>query len=82
MQQKSKAKGCLEDDSLFQWFANFDQVIGSRIPVFIFGAAVNIGLIAAMYVWVPHPDEKIVFFVIAGLWGVADAIWQTQINGE
>ena len=82
MQQKSQAKGHFDDDSMFQLILNLDQVIGSRIPVFIFGAAVNIGLIAAMYVWVPHPDEKIVFFVIAGLWGVADAIWQTQINGE
>jgi hypothetical protein len=57
------------------------QVIGTRVPVFLFGAVINTGLIIAMFLWEPNPDQKIVLFVMAGLWGVADAIWQTQING-
>lgn len=35
-----------------------------------------------MLFWRPHPDNKLVFYVIAGLWGVGDAVWQTQINGK
>jgi hypothetical protein len=32
--------------------------------------------------WKPTPDNPVVFFIIAGIWGIADAIWQTQINGK
>jgi hypothetical protein len=35
-----------------------------------------------LFLWKPNLDQKIVLFIIAGLWGVADAIWQTQINGK
>lgn len=35
-----------------------------------------------MLFWRPHPDSPLVFFAIAGLWGVGDAVWQTQINGR
>lgn len=34
-----------------------------------------------MLYWRPHPESPLVFFTIAGLWGVGDAVWQTQING-
>lgn len=34
-----------------------------------------------MLFWRPHPESPLVFFAIAGLWGVGDAVWQTQING-
>jgi hypothetical protein len=36
----------------------------------------------SLFLWKPNLDQKFVLFVIAGLWGVADAIWQTQINGK
>ena len=29
-----------------------------------------------------HIFQAYVFFIMAALWGVADAVWQTQINGE
>lgn len=35
-----------------------------------------------MFVWRPNPDYYSVFFIIPGLWGMADAVWQTQINGK
>ena len=53
-----------------------------RVPIFIFGACVNIGMILIMYFWKPNPSEMIVFFLMAAMWGIADAIWQTQINGK
>ncbi|XP_037772642.1 UNC93-like protein [Penaeus monodon] len=51
-----------------------------RIPVFSFGAVVNVGVIITLRFWTPRPDDLVLFFVLAGLWGVADAVWQTQIN--
>ena len=43
---------------------------------------VNLLVIVAFFEWSPNPDEFYVVFVLAGLWGVSDAIWQTQINGK
>ena len=43
---------------------------------------VNLLVIVALFEWRPNPDEFYVVFVLAGLWGVSDAIWQTQINGK
>ncbi|ODN04684.1 UNC93-like protein [Orchesella cincta] len=51
-----------------------------RITIFVFGAIVNIAMIIVMLTWTPDPDNPIMFFVVAGCWGLGDAIWQTQIN--
>lgn len=52
-----------------------------RVPVFSLGFVINLVLIITFIYWLPHPDDLVWFFIIAGLWGVADAVWQTQING-
>lgn len=51
-----------------------------RMPIFIFGALLNAALIITLFLWRPDPSNPVIFFVIAGLWGLADSIWQTQIN--
>ncbi|KAG4077935.1 hypothetical protein HA402_013435 [Bradysia odoriphaga] len=51
-----------------------------RIVILIFAAVVNIATIIVMFTWKPSADAPIMFFVVAGLWGLADSIWQTQIN--
>lgn len=49
----------------------------------LFSAAVtNISCIIAFLYWKPNPNQLAVFFVFPGLWGMADAVWQTQINGK
>ena len=53
-----------------------------RVPVFAFAALVNAASIAIMFTWTPHPDSIAVFFLIPALWGISDAVWQTQINGK
>ena len=63
----------------FAWGALANHV--GRILVFILGGTINATLIVVLFTWAPNPEQGWVFFVIAGLWGVADAIWQTQING-
>lgn len=57
------------------------KVVG-RVPIFIFGTIVNAIVIVIFFTWSPNPDQAYMFYILAALWGVADAVWQTQINGE
>ncbi len=52
-----------------------------RISQFTVAAVINLTLMAVMVFWEPTDDLPI-YFVIAGLWGMADAVWQTQMNGK
>lgn len=31
-------------------------------------------------VWQPHPDTYVPLFIVTGLWGFADGIWNVQTN--
>lgn len=42
----------------------------------------HLSCIIALLLWKPHPSQLPLFFVFSGLWGMADAVWQTQNNGE
>ena len=55
------------------------KLIG-RLPIFILGACINFAVIITMLSWTPTVSSVGVVYVLAGLWGVGDAIWQTQIN--
>lgn len=33
-----------------------------------------------MLFWKPSSNQIIILFILAGLWGLSDAVWQTQIN--
>ncbi|XP_064270090.1 protein unc-93 homolog A isoform X5 [Passer domesticus] len=44
-------------------------------------AVLNTSCIITVLLWKPDPKQLAVFFVIPGLWGVSDAVWQTQTNG-
>ena len=50
-----------------------------RIVVFVIAALVNYAMIILMFLWEPVESQMSLLFVIAGLWGIADAIWQTQV---
>jgi len=60
-------------------FGGFIKYVG-RVPIFLGGAVLNLICVIVLFEWAPHPDQSYVFFFIAGLWGAADAVWQTQIN--
>jgi len=60
-------------------FGYLIKLVG-RVPIFLLGAAINYGVLIALFNWAPHPDSIAVVFVLAALWGIGDAIWQTQIN--
>ncbi|XP_070782346.1 protein unc-93 homolog A [Enoplosus armatus] len=51
-----------------------------RAALFFLAALINFSCIIALLFWRPHPDQLGVFFVFPALWGMADAIWQTQTN--
>jgi len=52
-----------------------------RFPIMVLGVLVHAALVVVLLFWRPHPDNPIIFFVISGMWGVGDAVWQTQVNG-
>ncbi|XP_034555728.1 protein unc-93 homolog A isoform X2 [Notolabrus celidotus] len=60
-------------------FGRLAQYVG-RATLFYLAAALNFGCIIGLLYWRPHPGELAVFFVFPALWGMADAIWQTQTN--
>ncbi|CAF1125732.1 unnamed protein product [Adineta steineri] len=50
-----------------------------RIFIFIIAALINYAMIILMFLWDPKSSQMVLLFVIAGFWGIADAIWQTQV---
>ena len=62
-------------------FGSVMKYIG-RAPIMALGCLVHTGLQVWLLLWRPHPSNPIIFFVAAGMWGVGDAVWQTQVNGE
>ena len=51
-----------------------------RLPIYLLGALINFTVVIVLWTMVPDPNQEWVFFILAGLWGIADAVWQTQIN--
>ncbi|XP_026146433.1 protein unc-93 homolog A [Carassius auratus] len=60
-------------------FGRLAQYTG-RIALFCLAAVTNLGCFLGLLFWEPHPDQLGVFFVFPALWGMADAVWQTQTN--
>ena len=60
----------------------FDFIIKmvGRLPIFILGACLNGLVIVVMLFWTPISGSVGVVYFLAALWGIGDAIWQTQIN--
>ncbi|XP_016353291.1 protein unc-93 homolog A-like [Sinocyclocheilus anshuiensis] len=60
-------------------FGRLAQYTG-RIALFSLAAVTNLGCFLGLLYWKPHRDQLGVFFVFPALWGMADAVWQTQTN--
>ncbi|KFM75914.1 UNC93-like protein, partial [Stegodyphus mimosarum] len=52
----------------------------SRVAFMLAGALGNVAVCTALFLWQPEESQSIYFFVLIGVWGLSDAIWQTQIN--
>lgn len=53
-----------------------------RTPVIGFAFALHVVVITSLLLWKPTPEQKFIFFLMSGLWGVCDAIWLVQVNGQ
>lgn len=60
-------------------FGRLVQFFG-HIPFFVLAFLVHGGIQITLMLWTPDPDIKYLFFIIAALWGMGDAVIQTQIN--
>ena len=68
-------------DSIFSIaFTPLVKLVG-RVPVFTLAALINATAILIMFYWRPSPEDYALFFIVPALWGISDAVWQTQING-
>jgi len=45
------------------------------------GFIVDVGIQLTLMFWLPAADEEYVLYVLSGLWGMSDGVWETQING-
>nr|CDJ90108.1 Protein of unknown function DUF895 domain containing protein [Haemonchus contortus] len=52
-----------------------------RMPLFVFGAVNNMLMIVTLMIWPLNPADKAILYVAATVWGMADGVWNTQING-
>jgi hypothetical protein len=60
-------------------FGQLVKLVG-RWPCFAIATLISYAMIITMLVWHPLADQIVVLFIIAGLWGVADAVWQSQTS--
>ncbi|XP_061482362.1 protein unc-93 homolog A isoform X2 [Rhineura floridana] len=60
-------------------FGKISQFTGRKV-LFALGGILNVACIIALLLWKPNPNHLAAFFILPALWGVADAIWQTQTN--
>ncbi|NP_001136011.1 unc-93 homolog A2 isoform X1 [Mus musculus] len=51
-----------------------------RAALYALGAAIHFSCVVVFLLWHPNTNQLPVFFVLSGLWGMSDAVWQTQNN--
>ncbi|KAK2154829.1 hypothetical protein LSH36_256g04070 [Paralvinella palmiformis] len=51
-----------------------------RLPVLTVGMLVDLAIQLTLILWPLDKDKEYFFYIISGLWGLTDGIWQTQIN--
>jgi len=45
------------------------------------GFIVDVAIQLTLVFWHPSANEEYVLYLLSGLWGMSDGIWETQING-
>ena len=54
-----------------------------RPVVMLFGAVLHTGLLIWYDLWqLEEHTSQIIYFVSAGLWGIANSVWLVEINGR
>lgn len=62
-------------------FGSLMKYVG-RAPIILLGFLAHGSLIITCIVWQPDANQPYIFFIVSGVWGIGDAVWQTQINGK
>ncbi|PVD38562.1 hypothetical protein C0Q70_01178 [Pomacea canaliculata] len=60
-----------------------NQALATRVRRSCFitiACALNASMLIFLRVWQPHPDTYVPLFIVTGLWGFADGIWNVQTN--
>lgn len=70
--------GCT--NAIFSLFWGRLAKLTGRVFIVLTGTVIFAVLIVVLLTWTPTEDKLWVMFLLAALWGVADAVWQTQIN--
>ncbi|GFT61547.1 UNC93-like protein [Trichonephila clavipes] len=67
-------------NAIMSFFAGHLIKYVSRMTLMLAGAAGNIGVCIVLFLWEPNSDQFVVLFFLAGMWGLSDGVWQTQLN--
>merc|ERR1711879_71313 len=65
-------------DTLFSPVAGILGKYVKRPTLFLGALLLNVATLVSMLLWKPLESEKYVFFIIPAVWGLSDAVWQTQ----
>ncbi|KAL5021970.1 hypothetical protein ScPMuIL_001125 [Solemya velum] len=60
-------------------FGRMVQYVG-HIPFFILAFLLHGGLQITLLLWEPDPTKEYLFYIFAAIWGMGDAVIQTQLN--
>lgn len=70
-------------DALFSFISGRMEKLVGRVFLFSAAIVINICMLITMIFWFPGTEgQRFIFYLIPGLWGVADAVWQTTTSGE
>jgi predicted MFS family arabinose efflux permease len=70
-------------NSLASFTTGYLVKLTGRFLMVLCATVIQIGVTVTLYTWTPDPvHSSAVFFIISGLWGITDAVWLVQINGE
>ncbi|KAJ9588087.1 hypothetical protein L9F63_018538 [Diploptera punctata] len=53
--------------------------ITGRVPAIVLAFLMHLGIFATLYLWHPNSSNRMMFFIVTIVWGLADAIWVVQI---
>uniref|UniRef100_T1ILI9 UNC93-like protein n=1 Tax=Strigamia maritima TaxID=126957 RepID=T1ILI9_STRMM len=69
--------GCTASLSSYFWGWLANKM--NRPTVVIIGTIINMATIMIMLFWKPDSKTPVIFYVLSGAWGLADAVWRSQL---
>ncbi|CAH1773259.1 unnamed protein product [Owenia fusiformis] len=67
-------------NTVFAYIGGFLQKYLGRVTMVFMAALSHTAVMAAMLFWTPTATQLPMFFVLPFVWGVGDAVWQTQLS--